>query len=90
MSDSDSRAIAVLADSMKKIAASLIERAGFDKTVPGIITAELGNNRYAVRINKSEYKIYRSNDIIYKKNDSVWITIPHNNFNQKFISGRRR
>lgn len=90
MSDNNTEAIYVLAESMKKIAANLIERASFDKTVPGIITAVLNNDRYTVKINKSEYKMYRSTDTIYKKNDAVWVTIPRNNFNQKFISGRRR
>jgi len=90
MPDNNAQVIAVLATSMRKIAESLIRKAKFDKTVPGIITAVLGNHKYKVKIKNEEFIIPSGTDETYKKNEAVWVCIPQNNMNNKFISGRRR
>lgn len=83
-------AIQILSEQIRKVASKLINDASYDRTVAGIISKVLGNHKYKVKIKNEEYIIPSSTDETYKVNEAVWICIPQNNMNNKFISGRRR
>lgn len=83
-------AIQILSEQIQKVVRRLINIAGYDKTVAGIIVSTLGNHKYKVKIKNEVYIIPSGTDETYKVNESVWICIPQNNMNNKFISGRRR
>ena len=83
-------AIQILSAQIQKVAQRLVDNAGYDKTVAGIISQVLGNHKYKVKIKNEEYVLPSSTDDIYNINEAVWVCIPQNNLNNKFISGRRR
>ena len=83
-------AIQILSEQIRKVANKLINNAGYDKTVAGIVIKTLGNHKYKVKIKNEEFIIPSGTDETYKNNEAVWICIPQNNMNNKFISGRRR
>lgn len=92
MRDENIEAIKVLSAQVYKVAQRLINKAKYDQTIAARITAVVNPNthQYKVRIQGDEFVVYSNNDINYKANDGVWITIPQNDFNNKYISGRRR
>lgn len=90
MENNDVRAIQILAAEMQKVARRLINTASYDKTVAGIIVSSVGNGKYKVKIKEEVFTIPSSSDIDFVANDPVWITIPQNNMQNKFIAGRRR
>lgn len=89
--DINEQAINVIVNAMKNINTQQGNNLSFDKTQQGHITAVLPDNLYALNIHGKEYPHVPSCvDISYKVNESVWVTIPQNNWNQMFICGRRR
>lgn len=90
INNNEDLAIQILSAQIKKVAQKMIDSAGYDKTVAGVISSVLGNHKYKVKIKNEEFIIPSGTDETYKKNEAVWICIPQNNMNNKFISGRRR
>lgn len=92
MRDENAEAIKVLSAQVYKVASRLISRATYDRTIPARIVAVVNpsTHQYRVRIQGDEFLVYSNSDINYAVNDNVWLTIPQNDFNDKFISGRRR
>lgn len=90
MKNNDTKVIEILSAEMRKVAKHFVRTANFDKTVAGIVTENLGNGKYKVKIKEEVFTIPSSSDMNFAVNESVWITIPQNNMNNKFISGRRR
>lgn len=85
----EDRAIRILSEQIRKVVSKLINSAGYDKTVPGIITGVEAGGKYKVKIKNEVFTLPSSVDMEYKLNEGVWVTIPQNNLNNKFISGRR-
>lgn len=83
-------AIQILSAQIQKIVQHMLGKAGFDRTVPGIVSAVLGNHKYKVKIKKEEYIMSSQTDMTYQVNEAVWVCIPSNNMQNRFISGRRR
>lgn len=56
----------------------------YDITLKGLVTEVLPNNKYQVALLGTTY-IIESKSKICKKNDTVYVTIPQNNYNEMFI-----
>lgn len=67
----------------------LLERyqasAPFDRTVRGRIISQLDSKHYLVEMQGSQYKIPVYGSSSFSPNEIVWICIPENNFNNKFL-----
>ncbi|MEG0899805.1 MAG: hypothetical protein RSF40_08880 [Oscillospiraceae bacterium] len=66
---------------------AVADKLPFDKTVVGVITAVLGNNKYTVRIAGKSYTLTDAS--AYMLNDTVWVRIPCNNYNLMFIDRKK-
>lgn len=66
-----------------------ISNAYFDKTIPATVIGIEGT-KYKVQLLGANYFVPCSIDnMVLKITDKVWVTIPSNDFNNKYISGRR-
>ena len=75
-------------ESMKTIAQSAVERAGFDKTRNGkIVGVNSITNTYSVKVDGIVYNNVKTvNDITCNKGDTVKVNIPMNNPSQAYIT----
>ena len=68
-----------------------ISKVKFDRTEQGTIIANLGNNKYTVRIDGVEYSIpssLPSSVITYSVNDTVLVTYFKNQLDNAYITGK--
>ncbi len=82
-------AVSVLVDSISKAVLQGVKKAKKDETFEGEIESVEENGKYLVSINGQTYHLYSSTDQIFIVHDKVWVTLPRNNKNKKYISGRR-
>lgn len=90
LSKENQSAINTLSKSIIQSFKQLIEKATFNKDYQGRITQVLANNQYKVTIFGNEYSTYSACGLIFKANDSVWVTAPQNDFDRIYISGKRQ
>lgn len=92
MKDNSENAISVLASQIYKVALRAVAKAGYDKTYPARIKRVINSSsgKYEIELLGELYIVYNNNDMVYAVNEAVWVTVPQNNFNNKYISGRRR
>lgn len=72
-------------DSIDYIVKERLKNAPFDKTRTGRITRSLGNNRYMVKIDNTEYEVTSISDETFSKNHIVKVLVPENQYNNMFI-----
>ena len=81
-------AIKILSQEIKRAVHNYLAKASFDKTVAGYITG-ISDNKYQVEIKGAVYTVPSSIDIQFSAGDSVWVTIPQNDWDNMYIAGRR-
>lgn len=86
----DNDAINTIVRTMKEMCQRLIARGEFDRTVAGIIMELPGTDgKYRVALMSAEYNVKNGTNQVFKKGDSVWVTLPCNSFKNMFISAKR-
>ena len=88
MPDANSQAVDALIQAMQKMAGELIESSCFDKTKQGRIEANLGSNKYSVRIGGTVYTVPSVTSDTYSVNDVVSVLYPENDIKRKRIIGK--
>lgn len=66
-----------------------IEKAGYDKTSSATVLEVLNNNQYVVLMNGRQYTFYCAVNMTFVGGNGVWITIPQNDADRAYISGRK-
>lgn len=61
-----------------------------DVTFSATIVEVLDNYKYNIRLNDVIYQTYSCNELTYKVNDVVLVTVPQGQFSNMFIIGKRR
>lgn len=74
----------VLADVVKKCVNESIKHCQFDESYRGMVTDDLGNGLYKVRINHAEYTAKCTSRKLCKGTPE-WVTVPRGNWNELFI-----
>lgn len=72
------RAIQVIVD-------AALRKATFDRTVRGRIVSQIDNKNYNVNIQGKVHKVPTYGDSVYFVNETVWVCLPENNFNNRFL-----
>lgn len=72
------RAVQILVD-------AALRQAPFDRTVRGRVVGQLSSRTYLVEINGARYAVPAYGTATYTENEIVWICIPENNFENRFI-----
>lgn len=78
-----------LFDAIDLIVSDKVEKLNYDKTEQCSILQDRGNGEYYVSNGVVKYLAYAKDDAKYKQGDSVFVTIPQNNYDdQKIIAGK--
>ena len=64
---------------------SCLRTAPFDRTVRGRIVSQADSKHYNVEIQGRQYKVPVYGSSTFSENEIVWVCIPENNFNNKFL-----
>lgn len=72
------RAVQILVD-------AAVRKAPFDRTVRGRVVGQLSAKTFLVEINGARYAVPAYGTVTYSENEIVWICIPENNFENRFI-----
>lgn len=90
-SDIEQEAVKTIASSVKEMCLRLISKAGFDKTVTGVVieSPSISNATIKVRTMNADRTIKNGTDMTFKKGDAVWVTIPSGDTGKMYISARR-
>lgn len=76
-------------DSILRATQILIEgylrKAPFDRTVRGRIISQIDSKNYNVNIQGKNHKVPIYGNSTYSVNETVWVCIPENNFNNRFL-----
>lgn len=86
--DITSQAVKVLAAEIATLIRKEVDTASFNKTEIGVVTAILDNNKYSVRIKRSDYIVPANTADVYSVGDSVLVLFAQNNIKRKYIIGK--
>lgn len=80
----------IILKSIEIIVENAIKKAGFDKTVIGIVIEVMGDNKYKVAYNCQELILSCAVDVKITAGNAVYITFPQDETQHGYISGIRR
>lgn len=84
------QAVNTLAKVMIDICQKLIAKAGFDRTVGGVVMdTPDSSGKYLVQVTSDEYRVPNGTNITFQKGSAVWVTIPEGVLRKMYISARR-
>jgi hypothetical protein len=81
-------AISVLCKQVVRAAKECIKNASFDMTKRGQVTALIGDNKYKVNIQGTEYILSCAAILTLDVMDTVYVLFPQNNLSDGFIIGK--